>query len=520
MLKKAMLPAVVASLFLGGCGGSDNSSTTPEPQVQPVVKTTLTGKVINKETLLPVANAVVKINDKTATTNSEGVYSLSDLPVGSTNIIISASGYFTQVINQNLVATPNSLDFNLVKTDASIQSTVAQEIKISNNNSTLSIPANSLVRKDGQAIVGNANVQMAIIESAQEPENMPGGYQIIGGGWMDSYGAMLMTIRDDSGAELTLANGKTATISIQVSSRNENVPATIPLFYYDLAQNGWVQSGTATLVRLSNGQYVYQGTINRIAPWNADEVMQTVMLNGCVQDTNGNKIANAIVSGDGIDYSSITKVLTDAQGNFSLPVKTSSTLYVLAQSGNKTSNAQKVTTSASPQNMSQCLTVSSQNNSLTMRLTWGQYPEDVDSHLITPNGEQIYYNNDGSLTNVPFANLDVDDTTSFGPEVVTVRRLQVGTYRYGLHNYSETFTPTNMLQSPVRVELEGAKLQKRIIYPTVADNNNLFWYGFDLVVDAQCNVTYKPVNQWLINDDQFTALSPQYNANPQYCTAP
>jgi len=195
-------------------------------------------------------------------------------------------------------------------------------------------------------------------------------------------------------------------------------------------------------------------------------------------------------------------------------------LYVLAQSGNKTSNAQKIVTTASAQTMSQCLIVSSQNNSLTMRLTWGQYPEDVDSHLITPNGSHIYYINDGSLTSEPFANLDVDDTTSFGPEVVTVRRLQVGTYRYGLHNYSSTLIPTNMKQSPVRVELEGAKLQKRIIYPTLADSNNLFWYGFDLVVDAQCNVTYKPIDQWLANDDNFTALSPQYNSNPQYCTAP
>lgn len=519
MFKKALLPVVVASIFLGGCGGSDSSSTSTPP-VQPVVKTTLTGKVIDKETLLPIANAVVKVNDKSVSTNSEGAYSLSDLPVGSTNIIIIANGYFTQAINQNFQPTPNSLDFNLVKADASVESNTTQEIKITNNNAMLTIPANSLVRKDGQAIVGKANVQIAVIESAQEPENMPGGYQIVGGGWMDSYGAILMTVRDDSGAELALSNGKTATVNIQVSSRNKDLPNTIPLFYYDLAQNGWVQSGTATLVRLSNGEFVYQGTINRIAPWNADQVMQTITLNGCVKDTEGNEIANAIVSGDGIDYSSITKVSTDAQGKFSLPVKTSSNLYVLAQSGNKTSNAQKIMTTASAQTMSQCLIVSSQNNSLTMRLTWGQYPEDVDSHLITPNGSHIYYSNDGSLTSEPFANLDVDDITSFGPEVVTVRRLQVGTYRYGLHNYSNTLIPTNMKQSPVRVELEGAKLQKRIIYPTLADSNNLFWYGFDLVVDAQCNVTYKPIDQWLANDDNFTALSPQYNSNPQYCTAP
>lgn len=77
-----------------------------------------------------------------------------------------------------------------------------------------------------------------------------------------------------------------------------------------------------------------------------------------------------------------------------------------------------------------------------------------------------------------------------------------------------------MQQSPIRVELAGAKLTRRIITPTVSDGTNYFWHAFDLVVDASCNVTYQPINKWLVDVQAFKALTPVYNANPQYCVAP
>lgn len=522
---KRLLAVSIAAVLLAGCGGSSSSSDSTTPVVQ---VTNLSGQVLNKETLEPIANVTVKVNDKVATTDNQGRYSVVGVNVGSSTIIVTAPGYTTQVLTQTLSANTNGIDFNLVPADATVRAPaseaivvrvpVNQAINLAQQSARVSIPANSLVRVDGRPVVGQVNVQFSIIDSAQEPEAMPGGYQIVGGGWMESFGALSITALDDSGAALTLANGQVANIRIPVSTRG-NLQETMPLFYFDSVRNGWVQSGTSTLTENSDGTLVYVGTIDRIAPWNADLVMQTTTLTGCVQDTNGTRLANAIISGDGIDYSSITKAKSDAQGNFSLPVRTSSSLYVMAQSGTKSSEAQKVTTTSVASNLSQCLVVSAQNNSVTMKLTWGSSPEDVDAHLITPNGEEIYYNRQGSLTSQPYANLDVDDVTSFGPEVTTIRRLQVGIYHYGINNYSETLEP-NMQQSPIRVELAGAKLTRRIITPTVSDGTNYFWHAFDLVVDASCNVTYQPINKWLVDVQAFKALTPVYNANPQYCVAP
>jgi hypothetical protein len=67
-------------------------------------------------------------------------------------------------------------------------------------------------------------------------------------------------------------------------------------------------------------------------------------------------------------------------------------------------------------------------------LTWGELPHDLDSHLITPNGQHVYFN-DPTPTGAG-ANLDVDDTLSYGPETITITSVQTGTYTYYIYNYS------------------------------------------------------------------------------------
>lgn len=74
-------------------------------------------------------------------------------------------------------------------------------------------------------------------------------------------------------------------------------------------------------------------------------------------------------------------------------------------------------------------------------LTWGATPTDLDSHLTGPTSGSTsrfhtYYSNRGSSTSAPFAKLDVDDTSSFGPETITISQISTGIYRYSIHDYS------------------------------------------------------------------------------------
>lgn len=72
-------------------------------------------------------------------------------------------------------------------------------------------------------------------------------------------------------------------------------------------------------------------------------------------------------------------------------------------------------------------------------LTWGEYPNDLDSHLFTPyqgyNGDMQhigYYDREDDYGN----NLDVDDTTSYGPETMTIKNLKSGTYKYFVADFT------------------------------------------------------------------------------------
>ncbi len=84
-------------------------------------------------------------------------------------------------------------------------------------------------------------------------------------------------------------------------------------------------------------------------------------------------------------------------------------------------------------------------------LSWGAIPPDIDTHLSGPGqleldpslvedrfhvffGNKEYPAGSGPANAVVF--LDVDDTSSFGPETVTVRRADPGYYKYVLHDYT------------------------------------------------------------------------------------
>ena len=82
-------------------------------------------------------------------------------------------------------------------------------------------------------------------------------------------------------------------------------------------------------------------------------------------------------------------------------------------------------------------------------LSWGEWPYDLDSHLFTPydsslgdEGYHIFYSNP---TDAVGDNLDVDDTTSYGPETITIPVVKDGLYKYYVVDYTNCShgTPTS-----------------------------------------------------------------------------
>lgn len=96
-------------------------------------------------------------------------------------------------------------------------------------------------------------------------------------------------------------------------------------------------------------------------------------------------------------------------------------------------------------------------NEMRLVLNWGPNPSDLDSHLWTPQIEgtstRVYYGNLGSANTSPYAKLDVDKRSGYGPETITISRLFPGNYHYYIHRFSGTGTLTS---SEAVVKLYGA----------------------------------------------------------------
>lgn len=79
-------------------------------------------------------------------------------------------------------------------------------------------------------------------------------------------------------------------------------------------------------------------------------------------------------------------------------------------------------------------------NQLRIVLRWGESPSDLDSHLIgnKPDGSSfnVFYSNMRyNWNDKEIANLDVDDTTSYGPETITILE-PIDGWVYAVHDYT------------------------------------------------------------------------------------
>lgn len=515
-LRFAALALTAAMLLASGCGGGSDGltgtqtdTTTPPPVTPPTntARASVEGQVLNASTGAVIAGAIVKSGTATATTGADGRYTLQVSPGDRVVLNVNATGFaegasIASVAENGTVSSVTKL--LPVSNTTTISNTTGGTATVPNSTAAVILPAGAF----GTASL--VNVELTVINPAQDPTQMPGDFMTSTGERMESFGAIIVTPRDAAGNTLQLASGKSATIRIPLSTRG-TPSATIPLFYFDTTRGVWVQEGSATLTGTAPNQY-YEGTVTHFTAWNADQTYNSILVNGCVQTATGTRVSGVTVMSDGIDYSGAASATTNAEGKFSVAIKKNARAAITGVQSGRLTNSVSVGPSATDITLSSCLTLSDVNNSITMRLTWGETPADVDSHLFTPNGDHVYFSSQGSLAAAPFAALDVDDTDSFGPEVVTLSKLMVGTYTYGVHNYSGETSP-GMTASPVRVELNVAGRIQVFTLPAGETASTMFARLFTITVDARCNATVTAVNQW--ETDVPAASTP---TTPTYCT--
>lgn len=152
-----------------------------------------------------------------------------------------------------------------------------------------------------------------------------------------------------------------------------------------------------------------------------------------------------------------------------------------------------------------------ESDSVRIVLTWGENPSDLDSHLVGPgvNGGRfhIYYSDrsyyqDGSYDSDDSkyaADLDYDDTTSYGPEVTTIYKLTPGDYYFYVHDYTNGYdsTSTEMGMSGATVKIfRGSAKKPFSVYSIGAGEHGTIWNVCKISIDSSGNVEVTPINTY------------------------
>ena len=340
--------ALALVLAISGCGGD---SDAPVPAVPPAATGSVSGTVVASGTGLALAGVAVTTDSRATSSAADGSYTLTDVPAGSAKVLsFERAGHAKSVlvvaVSAGATARANAR-LTPIGVAQSFDAATGATVTVAGSTAQVSLPAAGLVSASGVAATGLVTAEVTPINPATDPANMPGNYTaqaaVAGGAAqpIESFGALNVTLKDAAGKALNLAPGKTATIRIPLATRSASPPATVPLFYFDEAAGLWVQQGSATLAGSAPNQY-YEGTVSHFTTWNADQVIDTIRVIGCVQDAAGTRIDAAEVNSYGFDYSGRASTASNANCDFAVPIRKGSVATIVAQIGNRSSAPKRV----------------------------------------------------------------------------------------------------------------------------------------------------------------------------------
>jgi hypothetical protein len=340
--------AMVCAALFAGCEKEDepnNPNKPGDPNVETTVNVVMKNASVSGVVRDTDGNFLegVKVTTGTQTTrtNVAGVFLFQEVgTVDSRSVIrfekdnyfpITRSGVSRDEINVEVVLHSKGNSDISVRTnfDASSAKT------LSVGNMKVNVPASSVVEKDGTSYSGTVYADMLYLDPnhANFNELMPGGdlaavrtdnstAQLI------SYGMTEVSLTDDSGNPLQLAEGAKSEMTFPIPAGMEsNPPSTIPLWYFNENTGLWVEEGTATL----KGN-VYVGTVEHFSWHNLDYPEDRIEIKGTVTDCNDkplSKVKITVEETGGLNY---TSTYTNSRGEYAFFAPANTPLTVVVKS--------------------------------------------------------------------------------------------------------------------------------------------------------------------------------------------
>ena len=169
-----------------------------------------------------------------------------------------------------------------------------------------------------------------------------------------------------------------------------------------------------------------------------------------------------------------------------------------------------------------------ESDAIRIVLRWGSTPNDLDSHLTGPGVrsqsnrfhtywiDRNYYCNGSyeSSTEKLAADLDYDDTTSYGPEITTIRTMTPGTYYYYVHDYTnrDSNSSNEMALSGANVTIYKGNSStpmlmtngQRAAFQIKTNSNGTLWTVCKITIDNTGNVSISAVDTYSYHSSSST----------------
>ncbi|MDD4179232.1 MAG: hypothetical protein PHH14_04195 [Candidatus Margulisbacteria bacterium] len=503
-------------LVVIGCGTSTSTNTNPVAQDYG----TLAGLVTDSSGTV-LSGVTVTAASTSGATNSQGWFALTNVAASSElKVVLSKSGYVDNEKTTSIVSGRQTyITASMIASATSQSLTVASGGSLSFTTGSVSFPANAFEYSDGTAFTGStATITLTAggFSTSTEADSFPGRFEGLDASsnrvTFESFGWVDIHATDASGSALRAKSTVTWTLTVNNAVSRTPALTSVPVWYY--SDGEWRAATDPTTGVQYNATYnstadsfvaTIKGGDFSGTPWNIDLPWQTTAyIKGRIVDYAGNAVANALVQVRSSTNNWLQSYYTGSDGRFTMPVNGNQAITVLASKGEKTSGVTSVTalspttyTSTSPYDVGDILL---ETPRIQVTLTWGVDPSDLDSHMTIPKETtsstyryHLYYGNRSTTpsTSYPYANLDTDDRTSYGPEHTTIYRLYEGTYRFCVHHYAGS---SDIQSSSARVDLnvdDGVNTPATYTFtpPSGQASDKTVWMVFDVNVDSSGKIT-------------------------------
>lgn len=289
-------------------------------EFEKTAKVAFAGRIIDEDGQ-PVIDAQVRAGNELAVTDANGVFRLAPtrLPAENAKLSVNKIGYFE--FSRAYIVQNNALQTVTIQL---LRKVLAGTIN-GNAGGTVQVPGGASLVFPAGAVShsGAVNVYARYLDptASDLSLHMPGDLRGINASGeeqsLSTYGMIAVEITDQSGQVLQIDAAGEVELHIPIpQNQAAAVPASVPLWHFDVDKARWIEEGSAQKV---GDQYV--GKVKHFSYWNCDFNYPTVLLSGKVYiDDDQHPLVNAEVwigpVGNGVGWG-CGHGTTDANGCFS-----------------------------------------------------------------------------------------------------------------------------------------------------------------------------------------------------------